>query len=195
MADTTEDLTGLLLAWRQGEEDALGNLLPKVYARLKRIASGYLRRQSPGHTLSSTALVHEAYLKLLDLNRVGWQDRAHFYAVCSRLMRRILVDHARHHARAKRGGGLVKVALDEARDMPIERAVEVLALDQAMHQLAEAKPEMARVVELSFFGGLNRDEIAEVMGLSSATVTRRWRTARAWLHRELKVEGEEKDVG
>ena len=177
-------VTDLLIAWRQGETRALDELLPAVYRQLKRIAARYVRGR-PGRSLDTTSLVHEAYLRLIDLDRIDWQDRNHFFAVSARLMRRVLVDEARRAQRMKRGGGALVLSLDEERHGAGGRSHELLAIDDALRDLGAAEPAMARIVELRYFGGLNRDEIAEVMGLSSATVTRRWRTARAWLGRHL----------
>ena len=179
------EVTDLLIAWRGGDTSALSQLLPLVYRELKQIATRFLRGESDHRSLETTALVHEAYLRLIEIERVQWQDRSHFFAVTAQLMRRILVDQARHHQRIKRGGGLIFLQLDEASDMPEERALDLLAVDDALKDLAEADAELANLVELRFFGGLNRDELVEVTGLSSATVTRRWRTARAWLSRHL----------
>ena len=181
MSTMRRDVTGLLLAWSAGEPAALDQLMPLVYNRLRALAADFLKRERHDHTLETAALVHEAYLKLIDQRRVCWQDRAHFFAICAQLMRRILVDHARHHAYAKRGGGAERLAIDEVRDTPVERSRDIVALDEALCDLASRDPEQARIVELRYFGGLNRDEIAEVLGISSATVTRRWRMARAWL--------------
>ncbi len=179
------EVTDLLIAWRGGDPSALSQLLPLVYRELKQIATRFLRGESDHRSLQTTALVHEAYLRLIEIERVQWQDRTHFFAVTAQLMRRILVDQARHHQRIKRGGGMVFLQLDEASDMPEERALDLLAVDDALKDLAEADRELANLVELRFFGGLNRNELVEVTGLSSATVTRRWRTARAWLSRHL----------
>ncbi len=184
------DVTSLLLAWRGGDKSALTALLPLVYQQLKKIAARFLRGERRDQTLRTTALVHEAYIRLIDLDRVNWQDRTHFYAVTAQLMRRILVDQARHHSRAKRGAGAVVLPLDEANDIPVGRARDLLALDEALHDLAAVHPEMARIVELRYFGGLNREEIAQVLEISSATVTRRWRAARAWLLRHLSQDRE-----
>ena len=191
--DSKREVTDLLLAWRAGDGEALPMLLPMVYRQLKLIAARFLRGQHSNQTLRTTALVHEAYLRLVDLDRVRWADRAHFYAVVAKLMRRILVDQARYHRRQKRGKGIVVVPLDEARDVSEMRAMDVLAVDEALKDLAEVDPEMARIVDLRYFGGLNREEIAEVLGVSSSTVTRRWRSARAWLSRHLEKERETRD--
>lgn len=189
-----QDITGLLIAWRQGDQDALTALMPAVYRRLKRMAIGYLRFERDAHTFQPTDLVHEAYLRLIELKRVSWKDRAHFFAMSSTLMRRILVEHARQRDSAKRGKDAVKVPLDAARDLHIAPAAELLALDDALRDLGEQDEVMAKIVEMRYFGGLNRDEIAEVLGISSASVTRSWRRARAWLQRHL-AEGERGETG
>ncbi|MEM7049867.1 MAG: ECF-type sigma factor [Acidobacteriota bacterium] len=182
------NITGLLLAWRQGDDDALSELMPLVYRELKGLAGRLLRGEERGRALQPTELVHEVYLRVLELERIDWKDRAHFFAMCARLMRRILVDHARHRRRLKRGGDQQQVTTGVIRRVPVERSRELIALDEALTELAAKDREMARLVELRFFGGLNREEIAEVLELSSATVTRRWRTARAWLIRYTRVE-------
>ena len=186
--DDAREITGLLVAWRSGDGDALAELMPRVYRRLKEIAGHLARRERQGRSLETTALVHEAYLRLVDLKRITWRDRVHFFAMCARIMRRVLVDHARHHGREKRGGSAFRVDTGELGRLPSERAPELMALDDALSQLAEHDAQMAQIVELRFFGGLDREEIAEVIGISTATVTRRWRTARAWLIRYLKRE-------
>ena len=182
------EITGLLVAWRGGDDDALANLLPLVYRRLKTIAGHLVRRERQGHTLEATALVHEAYVRLIDLEGISWQDRAHFYAMCSRIMRRVLVDHARYLGRAKRGGDVQRIDTAELQRLPSERPPPLVALDEALAELARHDEEKARIVELRFFGGLDREEIGEVLGISSATVTRRWRSARAWLLSNLRSE-------
>lgn len=186
----TREVTDLLIAWREGDETALAELMPIVYRRLKRMAVGYLRGERREHTLDPTALVHEAYLRLVQLKRVSWQDRAHFYAICAQMMRRVLVEHARQRDSAKRGRGFQKVPIETLRDLPpspssTSEARRLVALDEALSELAAREAVQAQVVELRYFGGLNRDEIAEVLGISSATVTRKWRQARAWLLRYL----------
>lgn len=182
------EITGLLVAWREGDDDALTRLLPLVYRRLKTIAGHLVRRERQRITLEATALVHEAYVRLIDLEGVGWQDRAHFYAMCSRIMRRVLVDHARYLGRAKRGGDAQRADTAELRRLSSERSLPLVALDEVLAELAQYDDQKARVVELRFFGGLDRNEIAEVLGISSATVTRRWRSARAWLLSNLRSE-------
>jgi RNA polymerase sigma factor (TIGR02999 family) len=175
------EITELLQAWREGDEDALTELMPRVYRRLKEIAGHLMRRERKEHTLETTALVHEAYLRLFDYERISWRDRTHFFAMCARIMRRVLVDHARAHGSEKRGGGARRVETGELRNLTNGRAPQLVALDEALQELAHHDAQKARIVELRFFGGLEREEIAEVLGISSATVTRRWRSARAWL--------------
>lgn len=186
--DQQEKITALLVAWRGGDDAALAALMPLVYRQLKDIARRVLRGQHGHDTLQSTALVHEAYLRLIDLHSMSWKDRVHFFAMSARLMRRILVDHARQQTSAKRGGGEPTLTLDELASAPNEEAPHLLALDEALRALTEHDPERAHLVELRFFGGLNREEIAEVLGISTATVTRRWRSARAWLRQSLSEE-------
>ena len=181
-----EDITNLLLAWGQGEKTALEKLIPSVYQELHRIARRHMRSQRPGHTLQTTALVNEAYTKLVDLDRVRWQNRTHFFAVAAQLMRRILVDSARARGSKKRGGGAQRVTLDEACTVAPERGEDLLGLDEALKALAEIDPRKEKVVELRFFGGLTVKEAAEALGVSSETVMRDWRLAKLWLLRELK---------
>lgn len=178
-------VTELLRAWGGGDPAALNELLPHIYDELRRLAGHYLRRERPDHTLQPTALVHEAYLRLIDTNNVRWQNRAHFFGAAAQAMRRILVDHARQHAAAKRGGAEHRVTLDESVALAEQRDVDLLLLDDALDRLEEMDVQKSRMVELRFFGGLSLEETAEVMGVSEATVTRQWRTTRAWLHREL----------
>jgi RNA polymerase sigma factor (TIGR02999 family) len=184
------DITGLLQQLSQGRRDALDRLMAIVYEEMRRIAHGQLRRERAGHTLSTTALVHETYLKLLDVNQVQWIDRAHFYAICARVMRRILIDYARSKQRQKRGAGAVVVPLDEALDVPIERAGDLVALDEALVRLEALSERQCRVVECRYFGGLSVEETAAVLGVSPATVKRDWTFSRAWLNRELATTGE-----
>lgn len=182
------DVTQLLINWSNGNREALDNLLPLVYKELRQLADRYLRRERSDHTLQATALVHEAYLKLIDQRNVRWQNRAHFFGVAAQAMRRILVDHARSHQTAKRGSGGHKVSLDEGIDLSDERATDLIALDDALQQLAEIDPQKSRIVELRFFGGLSIEETAEVLGIGTATVIRQWRMAKAWLYGEVKSE-------
>lgn len=183
-----EEMTQLLLNWGKGDKAALGQLIPLVEQELHRIAHQYMNREGPGHTLQTTALVNEAYLRLIDQKNVRWQNRAHFFAIAAQTMRRILIDHARAQARAKRGGKGHKISLSEVAVVSEGRARELVALDEALERLAARDPRRARVVELRFYGGLNTDEIAEVLGISANTVTRDWNMARAWLLRELSAE-------
>ncbi|MEM8964246.1 MAG: ECF-type sigma factor, partial [Acidobacteriota bacterium] len=164
---------------------ALDEMMPLVYRQLKTIAAGLMRRERDGNTLVSTALVHETYMRLADLDGVDWNDRSHFFALCSRIMRRVLVDHARAHNREKRGGNAQRVDTSELLRLDSSRSPDLVALDDALSALAEHDPQLVEIVELRFFGGLEREAIAQVMEMSSATVTRRWRTARAWLIHEL----------
>ena len=180
-----EPITALLLQASLGDRAAMDQLLPLVYDQLRRMASSSLRRERPDHTLGTTGLVHEAYLRLVDQTRVGWRDRAHFYAVAALAMRRILVDYARRHRRAKRGGGQRPVSLDEGAVSLDERAENIVALDEALTRLAELNPRLSRIVECRFFGGLTEEEIAEALGVTTRTVKRDWAKARGWLYQEL----------
>lgn len=181
------EVTGLLVAWSEGDRAALDRLLPLVEGELRLLAHRYLRRERPGHTLQTTALVHEAYLRLVDQKRTQWRNRAHFFGIAASLMRRILIDHARRIAYAKRGGGAPHVALDEACVVGAERAAELVALDDALAALARVDERKARVVELRYFGGLTAEETAEVLGVHVDTVGREWRRARMFLRRELEA--------
>jgi RNA polymerase sigma-70 factor, ECF subfamily len=174
----------LLRAWSDGDQKALEKLTPFVYDELRRLARRYMRRERPGHSLQTTALVNEAWMRLVDYKRMQWQDRAHFFAVSAQLMRRILVENARRH-NLKRGGGVQHVPLDEALVMSGDRATDVVALDDAMNALARFDPRKVQVVEMRFFGGLSVEETAEVLKVAPVTVMRDWTTAKAWLHREL----------
>ena len=180
------EITQMLREWSDGKPEALENLLPLVYAELHRQAASYLRRERPGHTLQTTALIHEAYLKLIDRRDVSWQSRTHFFAVAAQAMRRILVDYARAKHREKRGGDNIKLSLEEATLVAAnEKGVDLVALDEALTRLAERDKEQASVVELRYFSGLSLEETAEALHVSRATVARDWEAARAWLHREL----------
>jgi RNA polymerase sigma-70 factor, ECF subfamily len=185
MSSTPREVTGLLLAWSNGDKEALDKLTPLVYDELHRLANRHLGRERPNHSLQTTALIHEAYLRLVDQRNPRWQNRAHFFAIAARLMRRILVDHARSRRYAKRGGAALRVSLAEVGDVAEVRAAEVVALDDALESLAELDPRKSRVVELRFFGGLSVGETADVLGVSPNTVLRDWSTAKAWLHREM----------
>jgi RNA polymerase sigma-70 factor, ECF subfamily len=179
------DITLLLLAWSEGDDDALGKLAPLVQAELQRLARHYLRGERPGHTLQPTALVNEAYLRLLDWRKLSWQNRAHFMGIAANMMRRILVDHARRHRFQKRGGDMVKVSLDATPLGSLERDPDLVALDEALTRLAKLDRRKSQVVELRFFGGLNVEEAAEFLKISPRTVKREWSLAQAWLHCEL----------
>jgi RNA polymerase sigma factor (TIGR02999 family) len=179
------EVTELLRAWNEGSLVARDEVLALVYQPLREIAEHHLRRERDGHTLQPTALVHELYLKLAQQRRVTWNDRVHFLAVAAQVMRRILVDHARHRTRDKRGGAIVPVAIDEALDVQVADDVDIVKLDDAMNDLANIFPEQARIVELRFYGGLTIDETALALGVSPATVSREWTMARAWLRRTL----------
>jgi len=184
---TPDGVTQLLVEWQNGNQQALDSLIPLVYQELRAIAGRYLSHESPGHTLQSTALVHEAYFKLIGQRRVRWQNRAHFFGIAAQMMRRILIDHARHQVRDKRGGGAPKLSLDEAvATAEMETDVDLLALDEALTSLALIDPRGARIIELRFFSGLTLDETAEVVGVSAGTVKRDWSAARAWLYREMR---------
>ncbi len=183
-------LTQLLVAWSHGDVSALDQLAPLVYGELHKLAHGYMRREEAGHTLQTTALVHEAFMRLIHHPQESWQNRAHFYAIAANMMRRILVDYARTHLRSKRGGGAVHIALEEIGVAPAAPAVEidVIALDAALQQLAEMDERRARVVELRFFGGLSVEETAHVLQVAPDTIVRDWRVAKAWLFRFLQNE-------
>jgi RNA polymerase sigma-70 factor, ECF subfamily len=185
--ETPADVTALLSELTKGNPDAGPRLIPLVYDELRRIANGYMRRERTGHTLQATALVHEAYLKLLGQRSVDWQNRAHFFGIAAQVMRRVLIDHARGHVRDKRGGGAEAVPLDEALIFSPERSAEFLELDSALERLAAMDPRQAKIVEMRFFGGLTVEETAEVLGISPKTVKRDWTVAKAWLHAELKT--------
>ena len=179
------DVTQLLLETSQGNGASLEALLPLVYHELRHLAAHYLRQERNNHTLQPTALVHEAYLRLVDQTSINWQNRAHFFSVAAQVMRHILVDHARGRLRAKRGAGESRLALDDAVSFFTEREVNLVALDDALTTLAELDPQQSRIVELRFFGGLTIDEIAEVLKISPATVSREWSLAKIWLHRQI----------
>ena len=181
----TEEITQLLLAWGQGDQAALERLLPLVYEEMRQIAHHHMRRQRPDHTLQTTALVNEAYLRLVDAQRVQWQNRVHFFALAAQAMRHILVDLARARGNQKRGGGATRVALEEALIISAERGADVLALDDALQALAKLNARQSQIVELRYFGGLSEEETAAVLQLSPRTVRRDWSLARAWLYREL----------
>ena len=182
---TPHEITGLLVAWGGGDESALDRLMPLVYDELRRLAHRYMSRERAGHTLQTTALVNEAYLRLVNWREVRWQNRAHFFAVSAQMMRRILVDFARDRQYLKRGGGALRVSLAEAAHLTEQRGADLVALDEALTALAEVDRRKARVVEMRFFGGLSVGEVAEVLRVSETTVMRDWRLAKVWLLREL----------
>jgi len=189
MTGPSHSVTQLLEEWGGGNRDALERLMPLVYDELRRQAKRYMRREAEGHVLQTTALVHEAYLRLVDQRQPRWQNRAQFFGVAAQLMRRILVDHARGQQAAKRGRSAIHVPLDEELAAAREPDVDLLALDEALEKLAEKNDRLARLVELRYFGGLSVEETAEVMGVSRITVIRHWNMAKAWLTRELEHEG------
>ena len=185
----TDQVTELLVEWSNGDKAALDKLMPLIHEELRRLAHRYMRRERGGHTLQTTALVNEAYVRLVNRKRVHWENRAHFFAIAAELMRTILVDHARSHGYAKRGGGARKITLDELAIVSQERAAEVVALDDALKELAELDLQQSRIVELKFFGGLTIEETAKVLHLSPATIKREWSTAKAWLYQEINKSG------
>ena len=185
-----EEVTGLLQAWSDGDQAALEKLMPLVYAELHRLAKRYMGREHVGRTLQTSALVNEAYLRLVDAHGVRWQNRAHFFAVSAQIMRRILVDFARSRQNLKRGVGALQITLDEGLIISPESGVDLLALDEALDKLAVLNPRQSRVVELRYFGGLNEEEAAEALKVSPRTVRHDWSLARAWLYRELSLGGD-----
>jgi len=186
MSSSPQDVTKLLADCSQGNQDALAKLLPLVYEELRRLASSYLKRERVGHTLQATALVHEAYLRLVDQRSVQWQNRGHFFAVAAQAMRRILVNHAVSRGRQKRGGGHARVSLEEPVAVIGEQDIDLVALDEALHKLANLDQRKSQLVELRFFDGLSAEEAGEVLGVSLATVKREWDLAKAWLRREVE---------
>ena len=185
MSTPSQNITKLLVDWRNGDQEALDQLMPLVYDELRRMANHYMRNERKGHTLQTSALVNEAYLRLVDHENIDWQNRSHFFGLAAQAMRRILVDHARSRNYQKRGGNAERVSLDEAANFAEERATELIALDEALQELAKLDPRKSRIVEMRYFGGLTGEETAEVLGISTATVARDWETAKAWLLREL----------
>src|SRR6266567_4504792 len=183
--EPTHDVTQLLRAWGQGDQAALDRLMPLVYQELRRIAKRHMLHERPGHTLQTTALANEVYLRLVDVQKVSWQDRAHFFAICANTMRRILVDFARSRGYQKRGGGEEPLSLDESLDVAGGPRSDLLAVDDALTRLAAHDPRKSQVVELRFFGGLSVEETAEALKISPETVMRDWKMAKAWLYREL----------
>ena len=188
MAPTQNEITKLLLKWSSGDSAALEQLVPMLYPELRRIARRYMRRENPGHTLQTSALINEAYLRLVNQQTQEWQDRAHFFAVAAQAMRRILIDHARRYAYKKRGGGATHVTVDDVAVLKEDRATELLALDEALERLGKKDERKLRIVELRFFGGLTVEETAEVLKISPITVKREWRAARVWLMRDISGE-------
>jgi RNA polymerase sigma factor (TIGR02999 family) len=180
-----KSISQLLTEWRDGDETALNRLIPLVYEELRRLAHHYLRRERPGHSLQTTDLVNEAYLRLVDHRGMRWQNRAHFYAVSAQAMRRILVDHARSRSCAKRGGGERRVELDKVADLAQQKAIEIIMLDDALTKLSALDKRKSKIVELRYFGGLSVEETAEVLGISPVTVMREWSTAKGWLLRAM----------
>ena len=185
-AASSPNVTKRLVAWGQGDHQAFDRLMPHVQHELHHIADRYIAAERPGHELQATALINEAYLRLVDWKDIQWADRAHFFAMAANMMRRVLVDHARRRDRAKRGGHQIQVSLIEAAHLPIPERADVLSLDEALQRLETFDPRKSRIVELRFFGGLSLEETAEAVGVSVATVRRDWTLARAWLSRELK---------
>lgn len=185
-----QDVTRLLVRLTDGDRGVLDELLPLIYGELRKLASNYLRRERSGHTLQPTALVHEAYLRLVDQTQVQWQNRAHFFGVAAQMMRRILVDHARAHDAEKRGGEFQKLSLDENLDVSSDdKDLNLVALDEALNRLAEIDPQKSKIVELRFFGGLSVEETAAVLGVSAPTIKRQWRMAKAWLYGQIQMKG------
>ena len=185
MSAVSQEITELLLKWSGGDQSVLDELIPLVYPELRRLARGYMRREAHDHTLQTSALINEAYLRLVNQHGIEWQDRSHFFAVAAQVMRRILIDHARSHGYAKRGAGAPHVGLDDVAELTDKRAAEFLALDDALNNLAVVDERKSKIVELRFFGGLTVEEAAEVLKLSPITVKREWRAAKAWLHLEI----------
>ena len=184
-SSSSQNVTNLLVAWGKGDRAAFDRLMPQVQRELHRIAARYLAAERPGHDLQATALINEAYLRLVDWKNIQWADRAHFFGMAANMMRRVLVDHARRRDRVKRGGEGIQVSLVEAAHVPTPERADVLALDEALERLAELDPRKSRIVEMRFFGGLSLEETAEALGVSVGTVRRDWTLARAWLFREL----------
>jgi RNA polymerase sigma factor (TIGR02999 family) len=185
ISDNANQITEQLIAWSNGDQAALGQLIPVVYQELRRMADRFLRHEAPGHTLQPTALVHEAWLRLIDQTRVNWQNRAQFFGVAAQMMRRILVDHAKTKHREKRGGDAVKLSLDEIINLSQERAADLIALDEALDALGNFDRRKCSVVELRYFGGLSVEETAEVLSVSPDTVMRDWKLAKAWLYQQM----------
>jgi len=191
MTAATHEVTKLLKAWSDGDESALNELMPLVHDELHRLARRHMRREKPGHILQTSALVNEAYLRLVDASQIHWQNRAHFFGIAARLMRRILVDDARRRHFDKRGGRMIQVALDEVMSVPQEQAANIVALDDALQTLSAIDPRQSEIVELRFFGGMSIEETAEFLHVSPGTVMRDWTFARAWLRKEMAAEEQE----
>lgn len=186
MGDVPSDgVTRLLVDWQAGDDRALEQLMPLVYSELHRLAGRYLHREREGHTFETHDLIHEAFLRLIDQRQVDWRSRAHFFAIAAQMMRRILVDHARRRGSHRRGGDVRRLVLDEVPDLAVPQGEDLVALDEALTELAREDESLARIVDLRFFGGLDHDEIAALLGVSNPTVRRRWRLAKAWLYRRL----------
>ncbi|HEY3138817.1 MAG TPA: sigma-70 family RNA polymerase sigma factor [Blastocatellia bacterium] len=189
MTTSPKSITQLLIDWRDGDESARDKLFPLVYAEMRRLAHSYMRKERAGHTLQTSALINEAYIRLVDHKGMRWQNRAHFYAIAALAMRRILVDRARHHLAARHGGSSRRVDIDQAALVTAERAPEIIALDDALTALAALDARQAQIVEMRYFVGLSADETAEVLGVSPVTVNRDWRAAKLWLLKELQADG------
>ena len=183
---SSKEITQLLVAWSEGDESALGQLAPLIHAELHRLAHHYMSRERPGHLLQTSALINEAYLRLIDWKNLRWQNRAHFFGVAAQVMRRILVDFARDRQYQKRGGGALQVSLSEATSFAVQQSADFVSLDEALTALAEIDPRKVRVVEMRFFAGLSVEEVAELLSISKETVMRDWRLAKVWLLRELE---------
>jgi RNA polymerase sigma-70 factor (ECF subfamily) len=192
-ARSLNEITERLIAWRAGAREAFDELLPIVYQELRRMACNYLRQENPGHTLQPTALVHEAWLRLIDQTRVDWRNRAQFFGLAAQIMRRILVDHAKSKHREKRGGGAVKLSLNDAINISQERAADLLALDDALEELMRIDERKKRVVELRYFGGFSVEETAQILEVSPETVMRDWKMAKAWIYQQIKQEALDDD--
>lgn len=185
-------ITQYLIDWSNGDKSASDHLIPLVHAELKRLARNYMRRENPGHTLQTSALINEAYIRLVDQEKVSWANRAHFFAVSAQVMRHVLIDHARRQLYAKRGAGARRISLDAALPLNDNRASELIALDDALKDLANLDPRKSQIIELRFFGGLSIEETAEALKISPITVTREWRSAKAWLRRQMNGELQKK---
>jgi len=187
---TSPNVTRLLVAWGKGDQQAFDALMPEVGKELHRLAAHYMAEEPPGHDLQPTALINEAYLRLVDWKNIQWADRAHFFGMAANMMRRVLVDYARKRDRLKRGGEAIQVSFIEAANVPVPESADVLALDKALRELEKIDPRKSQIVEMRFFGGLSQEETAEALNVSVATVRRDWSLTRAWLARELKRKGE-----